>query len=145
MNQCYHMIKVYVQFEHSAIKTDRDACTFLSLVPFFTKVGTRLYPFLDQLGVSDLRARHITIWNDTEKISMAPCARMTRITWVDTPIWGSFFCMYLFYFFVVCYSRLSSSGGSLLAVVVVVVTSSGGGSGVWYVKSFSGPSSTFSA
>ena len=80
MNQFDHMIKVYVQFEHSAIKTDRDACTFLSLVPFFTKVGTRLYPFLDQLGVSDLRARHITIWNDTEKISMAPCARMTRIT-----------------------------------------------------------------
>lgn len=41
--------------------------------------------------MSDLWARHITIWNDTEKISMAPCARMTRITWVDTPIWGSFF------------------------------------------------------
>ena len=104
-------------------------------------VGTQIW----HIGLLDLRARHFTIWNDTEKISMAPCARMTRITWVDTPIWGSFFCMYLFYFFVVCYSRLSSSGGSLLAVVVVVVTSSGGGSGVWYVKSFSGPSSTFSA
>ena len=56
-------------------------------------VGTQIW----HIGVLDLRARHFTIWNDTEKISMAPCARMTRITWVDTPLRGNFLTCNLLY------------------------------------------------